>query len=120
MTTDSREGFSAGAEAWADYNRQPLGRIRHEVTWHNLAPHLPDLAVTGNPPRVLDAGGGSGELALRLAQRGYRVWLLDYAPAMLDQARQAAQALPDEARARLTFCLLLRRRRRRRLCPRFL
>jgi S-adenosylmethionine-dependent methyltransferase len=55
---------------------------------------------------VLDAGGGSGELALRLAQRGYRVWLLDYAPAMLDQARYAALSLSHDAQARLNFRLL--------------
>jgi S-adenosylmethionine-dependent methyltransferase len=41
-----------------------------------------------------------------LAQRGYRIWLLDYAPAMLEQAQQAAQALPDEVQGRLTFCLM--------------
>jgi S-adenosylmethionine-dependent methyltransferase len=53
---------------------------------------------------VLDVGGGSGELALRLVGRGFHVWLLDYAPAMLDQARLAAQDLPESARDRLTFC----------------
>ncbi len=105
MSQNARDRFSAGAEDWAGYNRQTLGRIRHEVTWRNLAPYLPDLARTEDPPRVLDAGGGSGELALRLARRGFRVWLLDYAPAMLDQARHAARSLPDEAQARLTFCL---------------
>jgi S-adenosylmethionine-dependent methyltransferase len=105
MTDDNRARFDAQAEAWAGYNRQPLGRIRGEVTWHNLRPHLPPITGVGDPPRVLDAGGGSGELALRLVQRGYRVWLLDSAPGMLDQARQAAQGLPPQARARLTCCL---------------
>jgi len=103
---DPRERFDAGADAWVDYNRRPLGRIRGEVTWHNLLPHLPPLAEGAEPPRVLDAGGGSGELALRLVGRGYRVWLLDYAPAMLDQARDAAAELPAAAQARLTCCLL--------------
>jgi len=106
MTENARDRFSAGAEAWIGYNRQPLGRIRHEVTWRNLIPHLPDLVDDEDPPRVLDAGGGSGELALRLAQRGYRVWLLDYAPAMLDHARHAALSLSRDAQARLSFCLL--------------
>lgn len=106
-TTQAR--FDAGAEAWAGYNQQPLGRIRREVTWHNLAPHLPSMspctiAKAGHSPRVLDAGGGSGGLALRLVRDGYSVWLLDYARAMLDQARQAAQDLPQEARARLNLC----------------
>jgi S-adenosylmethionine-dependent methyltransferase len=106
MTRDSKTRFNSGAEVWANYNRQPLGRIRCGVTWHNLVRHLPEIADLQNPPRVLDAGGGSGELALRLAQRGYRVWLMDYAPAMLDQARRAAQCLPDASRAHLTFCLM--------------
>lgn len=104
MGDDSRARFDAEAEAWAGYYQKPLGRIRHEVTWSNLVPYLPDITAAEDPPRVLDAGGGSGELALRLARRGYRVWLLDYAPAMLDQARQAAHALPRAARDRLEFC----------------
>jgi len=104
--SDARERFDAHAGVWADYNRQPLGRIRGEVTWHNLCRHLPPIADAAAPPRVLDAGGGSGELTLRLLECGYRVWLLDYAPAMLDQARRAADELPAAARERLTCCLL--------------
>ncbi len=104
MEPDAQAHFDAEAAAWARYNRSPLGRIRQELTWHNLAPCLPAVGDTGDPPRVLDAGGGSGELALRLVQRGYRVWLLDYAPAMLDQARRAARTLSDQAQARLTLC----------------
>ncbi|MGD2205231.1 MAG: methyltransferase domain-containing protein [Anaerolineae bacterium] len=106
MWKNAKARFDAGAQAWADYNREPLGRIRREVTWHNLVQHLPAITDEADPPRVLDAGGGSGELALRLARHGYRVWLLDYAAAMLDQAQQAAQALPDHVQARLSFCLL--------------
>lgn len=104
MSADSQKRFNVGAEAWAGYNQTPLGRIRQEVTWHNLAPNLPIVRDPERPPRVLDAGGGSGELAIGLVQRGYRVWLSDYAPAMLNQARQAAQSLPRDVRARLTFC----------------
>jgi S-adenosylmethionine-dependent methyltransferase len=96
--------FNLGAEAWADYNQRPLGRIRQEVTWHNLAPNLPAVTDPERPPCVLDAGGGSGELALRLVQEGFRVWLSDYAPAMLDQAQQEAKDLSPDARRRLTLC----------------
>ena len=101
---DSQSRFDRGAEAWADYNQKPLGRIRCEVVWHNLAPYLPPVTDPDHPPRVLDMGGGSGELALRLVQGGYLVWLADSAPAMLDQAQQAAQDLPAEVRSRLTLC----------------
>jgi S-adenosylmethionine-dependent methyltransferase len=106
MDGDTEARFETGAEAWAGYNRQPLGHLRREVTWRNLVPHLPDLVDVENPPRVLDAGGGSGELALKLVQHGYRVWLLDYAPAMIDLARHAARGLPDKVRARLNFSLM--------------
>ncbi len=106
MKPDSRTRFDVGAEAWAEYNQKPLGRIRQEVTWHNLAPNLLDVMDPDCRPRVLDVGGGSGELALRLALHGYSVWLSDYAPAMLGRARQAAQELPDDVRARITFCYL--------------
>ena len=98
-------GFDAGAGAWTRYNHFPLGRIRHAVTWHNLAAYLPPASATEPMPRVLDASGGSGELAVELVQHGYQVWLLDYASAMLDRARDAAAGLPDSVRTRLTFCL---------------
>jgi S-adenosylmethionine-dependent methyltransferase len=106
MFEELQARFEAGAEDWTRYNRGPLGTIRHEVTWRNLAPRLPAVRAGEGEPRVLDVGGGSGEMALRLAQHGYRVWLVDYAAAMLDQARQTAERLPAETRARLTFCLL--------------
>lgn len=104
MVDNAQASFDQGAEAWSQYNQRPLGRIRRAVTWHNLALHLPHVGHRGEGPRVLDAGAGSGELAFELAQRGYRVWLLDYAPAMLDQARKAARALPKEVSDRLTYC----------------
>jgi 2-polyprenyl-3-methyl-5-hydroxy-6-metoxy-1,4-benzoquinol methylase len=115
MLDDTQACFDAGAGDWTRYNQEPLGRIRYEVTWGNLAPHLPPVRNAGDAPRVLDVGGGSGEMALKLAQRGYRVWLLDYAPAMLDQTRLSA---PSRTSAP---CLLAatRRRGRRCLCPCF-
>jgi len=104
MMMDAEGRFGQGAGAWAHYNRMPLGRIRGEVTWHNLARHLPAVTDSARPPCILDVGGGSGELALRLVQHGYRVWLSDCAPAMLALAQQAAVDLPADVCARLTLC----------------
>ena len=70
MLQDAQARFDAGAEAWSRYNQRPLGRIRREVTWHNIAPYLPQAVDGQEPPRVLDAGGGSGELYLQ----PNRVW----------------------------------------------
>lgn len=44
------------------------------------------------PLRILDAGGGNGADAIRLAEQGHEVVLLDYAPEMLASARRAAEA----------------------------
>ncbi len=103
MLDDMQARFETAAEDWTRYNREPLGYIRQELTWRGLAPYLPAVTNTESGPRVLDVGSGSGEMALRLVRRGYRVWLVDHAAAMLEQARQAAGSLPEAARARLTF-----------------
>lgn len=47
--------------------------------------------LLGDPPaRVLDAGCGTGRVAIELARRGYAVAGVDVEPAMLDVARQKA------------------------------
>jgi SAM-dependent methyltransferase len=95
--------FSQGAGEWVAYNQGPLGRIRQEVTWHNLKRHLPERAEGESPLRVLDVGGGSGELMIKLVRRGCLVWLVDCAEGMLEQARQATLGLPTETRGNVTF-----------------
>ena len=47
--------------------------------------------------RVLDVGGGPGTYAAPLARRGYRVHLVDPVPLHVEQARQAAGAIPPPA-----------------------
>src|SRR5881275_3044692 len=51
------------------------------------------LAVGGRAPLdALDAGCGTGFLSLELAGRGHRVTGIDFAPAMLAEARRKAAA----------------------------
>src|SRR6516225_9638809 len=50
-----------------------------------------DLVLTGSQPLdALDAGCGTGFLSFELAARGHRVTGVDFAPAMLAQARRKA------------------------------
>ncbi len=60
------------------------GRVRLDVLWEDLVGALPALASGGLS--ILDAGGGAGHLALRLARAGNRVLLADASPAMLRRA----------------------------------
>ncbi len=91
MTDHLRHAFDAKAQAWDDYTHTPIGRLREELTLRYLSRHLPDGV---RAPVALDAGGGTGGLAIALARRGFRVCLLDLAPAMLDIARSCAR--PDD------------------------
>jgi S-adenosylmethionine-dependent methyltransferase len=74
------------------------GRVRTYVMHQQLLEHLPPP-----PASVLDVGGGAGNQSFPLAQAGYDVSLLEPSSAMLDEARQRHQALPADARQRVTF-----------------
>jgi SAM-dependent methyltransferase len=58
---------------------------------HGEATFVADLMPA--PARVLDAGCGTGRVAVRLHELGYDVVGVDVDPAMLDQARAAAPGL---------------------------
>lgn len=64
----------------------PKGQIRLEVLLHHLRRELPHLDQT--PLSVLDAGGGQGQFALKLAEQGHQITLCDISLPMLEQARQ--------------------------------
>lgn len=89
MTASTLERFDADPRAYADYLRTPLGLLRAELSWRNLAPHLPHPSTPA--PRALDLGAGTGEIALRLAAAGWSVTLVDGSRRMLDWAAEAAQ-----------------------------
>lgn len=61
--------------------------------------------LDAHPPvaPVLDAGCGSGDLAVALARRGHEVVGVDYVEAAIAQARAKSAAEPPEVAARLHF-----------------
>jgi len=67
------------------------GKIRLHVLWQDMLQNMPRLADGG--ARILDAGGGAGHIAVRLAGLGHEVVLCDPSREMLDRAQQAV----DEA-----------------------
>ncbi|MGL4454807.1 MAG: tRNA uridine 5-oxyacetic acid(34) methyltransferase CmoM [Plesiomonas sp.] len=66
------------------------GRIREAVLQQDLEKLL--VTLPARPLRILDAGGGMGQLSRFLAAQGHFITLCDISGEMLAQAEQAAQA----------------------------
>lgn len=64
------------------------GRIRLAVLQRDLTSLL-----SGAPLRILDVGGGAGQMALWYASLGHEVVVADRSQVLLDEGRAAAQAL---------------------------
>jgi S-adenosylmethionine-dependent methyltransferase len=77
------------AGKYSEYLRTFSGRLRSDLAWKNLAGILPDPA---GQRRVLDLGGGTGFMSVRLAQKEFQVVLLDGSEEMLGVARKQAEA----------------------------
>src|ERR1700760_4211390 len=75
------------AEEYTAYLATTAGRLRLDLAWMNLREFLPSPASGG---RALDVGCGPATLALRLAELGFDVDLLDTSAPMLDMAREQA------------------------------
>ena len=83
------ERFQNGAHKYAAYLETPEGRLRSDLAFANLHDFLPLQAH--DSLCALDVGCGTGATAVRLAQLGIHVTLLDSSPAMLDIAQRAAR-----------------------------
>jgi SAM-dependent methyltransferase len=62
-----------------------MGRVGFELLLGQVLEALP-----APPATVVDAGGGTGQLAVALARHGYRVTVVDTSPAMLATCAQRA------------------------------
>jgi S-adenosylmethionine-dependent methyltransferase len=72
------------------------GRVRFELLLGQVLAALPEP-----PARLVDAGGGTGQLAVALARRGYQVTVVDTSAAMLATCAQRAAGEGAEVGARL-------------------
>lgn len=61
--------------------KTPFFQLYNAITWENIKRFLPEKGL------ILDAGGGTGEWAIRLAERGFNIVLTDISQGMLRQAR---------------------------------
>jgi S-adenosylmethionine-dependent methyltransferase len=80
--------FQNEAEKYANYLSTAEGRLRLELAFASLQEALPRPAAS---LRALDIGCGTGANAVRLAQLGLHVTLLDSSQPMLDLAERAAR-----------------------------
>jgi S-adenosylmethionine-dependent methyltransferase len=88
LASIERERFESGAGKYAAYLQTPEGRLRLDLACANLQEFLPP-ATSGL--RALDIGGGTGAIAVHLAQLGIHVTVLDSSQPMLSRAETSAQ-----------------------------
>lgn len=77
------------ADKYLAYLRTSPGRLRSDLAWEKLQEFLPGRA---GQRRVLDLGGGTGAVSVRLARKEFQVVLLDSSEEMLGIARKDAEA----------------------------
>lgn len=78
------------------------GQLRQAILWQDLDQLLDVLPQRSL--RVLDAGGGEGQTAIRMAQRGHQVTLCDLSSEMLTRAQRASQENAVSSNMRFIHC----------------
>ena len=63
-------------------------QLRQAILWQDLDALLSTMG--SQPLRILDAGGGEGQTAIKMAERGHHVTLCDLSAEMIARASQAA------------------------------
>jgi S-adenosylmethionine-dependent methyltransferase len=92
----SQDQFNQHLSLWIEDGQQPWSKLRYAILNFNLNRHIPQRPLT-----ILDAGGGDGRDAIRLAQQGHTVTIVDYSEEMLRGAKRDAEAGNGSSKIRL-------------------
>ncbi len=76
--------FNRNIDRWLQYSESRKGRLRRDLTWHNLEYHI---KLTKNKLRVLDAGCGLGDMASLLLHKSSLLVLLYFSEKMIENAK---------------------------------
>ncbi len=98
MTSEAVDLWNSEAPAFDEAPDHGLLDAGVRAAWRELL--LSVLPPT--PARVVDLGCGTGTLALLLAEHGYAVDALDFAPAMVRLAREKLATAPEPVRRLVT------------------
>lgn len=79
--------YDEKAETYDQMFQRLVYKTYDEITWKYLEPYLPQTVGA----LVLDAGGGTGRWAIRIAKKGNHVVLMDISRGMLKIARKRAK-----------------------------
>lgn len=88
--------FAELAESFGEHYETVRGIVRLELVMRQLNAHLPPV-----PAKVIDIGGGGGQVALRLALAGYAVTIADPSAEMLGRAETLLSTAPQAVRGRV-------------------
>jgi 2-polyprenyl-3-methyl-5-hydroxy-6-metoxy-1,4-benzoquinol methylase len=87
MTEATWAAWDAEADAFDDQPDHGLRDAAVRAAWWQLLSEV----LPSAPARVLDLGSGTGSLAVLLADQGYEVLGVDFAPRMVERAIPKAQ-----------------------------
>lgn len=76
--------FNRNVDQWLQYTESWKGRLRRDLTLHNLEYHVKSKK---DKLRVLDAGCGLGDTASRLLHKSSFIVLLDFSEKMIESAK---------------------------------
>lgn len=100
MNSVMKKSFNEHVSQWQAYVESPLGAIRQKLVRFVLEKYVTEI---GKFNSILDAGCGLADTAVLWLKRDCQLFLCDYAPAMLDVARENLLSRYPEREGQLHF-----------------